>query len=650
MFAVAAASIFLLLSQASLTTGAPSSANTPMDGASRHSTTARSLRQASKNERERTGASLASIPPPGTVEWAQAVAAAQEEAWSVQGPEDLERCYKRLLTLYRECRACRRKIVEILERRLEYRPGDATAIRRVLEAEFADDPLSLGRLLNDGGRFEEAKSTVEASLEHTRFVERQLDLLEVLASAHAQLGELSDAGRMARRLLDDTPVSSQYCEKALRWWAWLGEEPVHAEMSFSPHDFISKFEHVRELERTRGNVPYVSCLYNHYLLLLDRYILGMSSAGESVPDDVLSLFPDGIDVPQQQLARRTSDPKVRAALLLNVAWRYWTKDQHQYELIVREAREAASWRSIEVGTLVTPLMSIPEARTELEHRALRLIDDFPEYEASCEGCFMYWEALTLPWSQFPNRVKEWEGKCRKLMNECPVEHWRHVVGFLGTANENSKEVYEALLENGVPDDVLPFLLLRLRTAIGKTDPKRSWSLARRALRHPEFPAMMLGYGSADLNQFDAEEAGDFRSALFVELLARRPDTGLFNPDGWSETKASDFRVAYYQLRVGMKPHERWSVLIKSLPAFPGDPSSVYFHTPFFLDRLITAARIVHEERAGLEWLVSVRKRYLDGLKNLTPDGQDSTRRKQLQAVDSMLEKYVEQLQGSARFH
>ncbi|MBI3450937.1 MAG: hypothetical protein HY049_18730 [Acidobacteria bacterium] len=536
-----------------------------------------------------------------------------------------------------------------LERRLQLKPDDAPAIRRVLEAEFVDDPLSLGRLLNDEGRFLEARHAAELALKHTRFVEKQLDLVEVLANAHAHLKELDEAGRLARRLLDDTPVSSHYCEKALRWWAWLGEEPVPDEHFYRPSDFISKFEHLRELERTRGNVPYVSCLYNHDLLFWDKFVTGSASIGVPVADDVRSLFPDGIEVPQKQLARRTQDPKTRAAILHSVAWRYWTKDTRQSELLFREAGETATWRSIEVGTLTSPLLGDDsEHGSELERRALRLINDFPEYEASCEGCVMYCQALMQPWPKFSNRVSEWAGKCLRLMNECPGDQWGQVVGFFPPANDRAREVYEALLKSGVPDEVIPMLLMRLRAAIGKTDPTLSWSLARKALGNPEFPAVMLEPRAGALSQREAEEAGDYRSALFLELLARHPVHTVDNPERSFPSKAPEFRRGYYELQLGMKPHEKWSVLINLLPTSPSDPASDYLHTEYFLDRLSRASTIVHEESAALEWFKSVQKRYVDEIEHLTPGEKGAREGKHLMDVESVLKTQVEKLKSAVR--
>jgi hypothetical protein len=70
-------------------------------------------------------------------------------------------------------------------------------------------------LLVETGRATEAKRIVTGELRRTRFLEPRLALLEVLGETEGKLGNLKNQRRLARQLIQETPISLDYCDKAL---------------------------------------------------------------------------------------------------------------------------------------------------------------------------------------------------------------------------------------------------------------------------------------------------------------------------------------------------------------------------------------------------------------------------------------------------
>jgi tetratricopeptide (TPR) repeat protein len=194
-----------------------------------------------------------SAPPPGTLEWIKALDAVGEgfrkEARSAL---ELVEQYRPLLALYEECTTCKKQAYRQLEHQLELRFHDKATLLSVQLIEFANDPVSLGRVLVEAGQPGKAKAIVTEALKHEQFVEPRLELLEVLASAQVALGELREARSLAERLLAETPVSRDYCEHALKWRVWLGEIPLADETFLDPRAYATKIERLHDLERERG--------------------------------------------------------------------------------------------------------------------------------------------------------------------------------------------------------------------------------------------------------------------------------------------------------------------------------------------------------------------------------------------------------------
>ena len=89
------------------------------------------------------------------------------------------------------------------------------------------------RLLIATGRAEEVEAVVTPALKQSTFIEQRLRLLEVLGESYARLGETKRLRPLAKQLLRESPISAIrppfpwiYCEKALRWMSWLGEQPL----------------------------------------------------------------------------------------------------------------------------------------------------------------------------------------------------------------------------------------------------------------------------------------------------------------------------------------------------------------------------------------------------------------------------------------
>ena len=104
----------------------------------------------------------------------------------------------------------------------------------------------------------------------------------------------------------------------------------------------------------------------------------------------------------------------------------------------------------------------------------------------------------------------------------------------------------------------------------------------------------------------AEEAGDFETALYLELLREPSQVGCGDRSLEVQTR---FRTAYLKLRVGIEPKQQWRTLIESFPTSLEDPTSRAFHKSEYFERVAMAARVAHEERAAIDWFRLVRNNY-----------------------------------------
>ena len=600
----------------------------------------------------------ASNAEPGTIEWAEAVVAAGQNLFQ-EAPDSttLVKRYETLLALYQGCTSCRKRTYEGLDNLLKAKYYDPQALHRMQEAEFKDDPISLGRLYVQTGRLDEAEKIVSDAMKQGGLVERQLDLLEVLGEARSRRGDVRGAQKIARRLLSEMPVSRRYCDRALKWLATLGEEPPPPDDSFHYSDFPVRFERIRNLERVRGNDPYVSCFYSHELVFYDRWVNQRSPYGPPVPAETASLYPKGIDQALKDLAYRTSDPKVRAAILLTASFSKSMKDRAEAFALAGEAKSAGTARSIQVGAALQELEVFPVGpdgwRTKYEALVVRLIDTFPEYEAACDGCVAYWSAVNNPWPEFSNRMREWQRRCGETMRSCrnPVDRWLNIASSVGTGVPHAKEVYETLLTFDLPEEVVPLAQLRLSEAIRKSEPERAWQLEREAIHHPECPGLSnRDFGGSARR---AEQNGDFETALFVSLLSPRPISGGCIP-GEESLDPHPFLLAYYRLRLGLDPEKNWDFLLSQLPKSYEGRAARLFHSKEYLDRFVGAARAIRHEKEALAWLETLRQRYHEAQASSAtgasgapaadlPVGASGAPEEHLRETESLLNDYIEQL-------
>jgi len=589
-----------------------------------------------------------SIPTLGTLAWAEAVEKTRDDFYRADNTADLVARSARLLALYHGCTVCRDQIYRLLDYKLKEVYRDENALTKVQEVEFAHDPVSLGRLLARTGRAQEAKRIVTAELRHTRFLERRLALLEVLAEADTKLGDQASARKLARQLLEKAPASPNYCEKALHWMAWLGEEALPDEEFTIPAVTPATFRRVREMEAQRGNDTYVSCLFNHELLSWDRYVREMQQVHVRVDDDVLALCPNGIDVPQQELARRTTDPKARASILLNVARRQFPRAGPVSIRLISEAKAAGSAPSIQAGAkqMEFATLNLLNDRKEIETLALELIGRFPNSEASCEACEYYWYAITYPWPAFSNRIPEWREKCLSVINGCPdrTQRWKMIGGSFPSVGEHSGEVYEAIVAMKPPDEVLPMVLLRQSEALSKADSMRAWEVEREAIHHPEFSGFSRSSDQHGDQQLRAESHGDYETALYLELLSPRPEVGSCIPGDRSDQIGREFRRVYFRLRLEVDPETRWNDLIRLLPATAEDGSSRGLHRALYLDRVLEAAHAAHAEDSALTWFRSVRDSYHKELGQPAMQKDHGWSESDLLQVEKLFDGYIQQLE------
>jgi hypothetical protein len=593
---------------------------------------------------------------PGTIPWAEAFAAASEDIRK-EAPDSkvVVARYERLLALLRGCTECRRQTYRELEQLLNYEFHDLQALHRIQETEFRDNSVSLGRLYVETCRLDQAEQVVSKSLKRGGFVERRLDLLEVLAEARLARGDVRGARRIAGRLLEETPASRDYCDRALKWLAMMGEEPLPLEKGVGIYDFPARFARVRNLERARGNDPYVSCLYSHELLQYDRRVSSKNRSGP-LPAEVASLYPKGVDEPLHELALRTSNPKIRSSILLSLAFKKLMEDRKAALALVREAKGAGASRGIQVGALRQELelssLATSEDRAEYEALSLRLIDVFPEYEAACDGCIGYWSALNHPPPEFSMRIEEWNGKCGELLNRCPdaADRWQRIGAILPVGLPESKQAYERILALHLPDAAVPPLLLRLSEAIRRSEPERSWQLEREAIRHPEYPGLSRMEVRGD-SALRAEQSGDFETALFVSLLP--PTRLVFGSDVLGHEEWHDpqpFLVAYYRIRAGIDPARSWDLLLSQLPETPEGGEARFFHRREYLDRVVRAAQASLREHEALVWFGNVSQRYHDALQGSTPTGAPGRSPEELHQTELLLTECIEELERTRGPH
>jgi hypothetical protein len=134
-------------------------------------------------------------------------------------------------------------------------------------------------------------------------------------------------------------------------------------------------------------------------------------------------------------------------------------------------------------------------------------------------------------------------------------------------------------------------------------------LEREAVRHPQYP------GSGDTHsserQARAEDAGDFATALYLELLREPSAGGGCIPGDRSTQVLPQFRIAYYKVRLGIEPKQQWNALIELLPTSPKDPTSRSLHKTEYFERVAKAASIAHGERAAIDWFRLARRNYAE---------------------------------------
>ncbi|HEX5044794.1 MAG TPA: hypothetical protein VFV75_17980 [Candidatus Polarisedimenticolaceae bacterium] len=548
-------------------------------------------------------AGLESLPAPGALAWAEAVAKAREDFDHAGTGNELAAPYRRLTELYGDCAGCRDGLRRWLERKLKAIPADEGTGTLTLAVESDLDPLSRGRLLVQTGRAKQAEQLVTAELQRTTFPEHRMELLEVLGEAKGKLGDAAAQRRIATQLLEQVPVSFNYCDRALVWMSWLGEEPLPSQEFVDPASFQQVFDRLRALEIARGNDAYASCRVYHTLELWNR-------TGEGP-----KRFPQGIAGPLRDLARRTTDPKVRASLLLAAAFHVFaTPDAKQALPLIREAKAVRDLPSIELGAWRFETIALSLQGRELRQvLAVRMIDRYPRSEASCEGCVEYWNALHHPYPELPpDRTEDWREKCLPVLRQCPdqVASWSRLSTVSSDAGR-SRDMCQAILDMGPPDEVVPAVLLRLAGALRDSEPQRAWENERAAIVHPEYPGLDHEFEKYAERQQRAERHGDFETALYLELLTPH---GVFlgdclpGDDGLQETYeiGRAFRRAYFRLRMGGDPDAAWASLIALLPTAPREGVARRLLQPEYLERLLEAARATHHEASALAWFRGVR--------------------------------------------
>jgi len=550
----------------------------------------------------------AALPAWGSVEWAVALDEALRDAERARTSQELIARYERVLALYAECAPCREATREDLRRRLADGFRDTHAAEQVEEAELSGDPVGLSRFLLRTGRPDQARSVAAEHLKTIRFVDQRLELLSVLARAHEALGEAGRARADARRLLAEAPLSADYCRRAVEWWRLADDELLRIEDALDTPTYAAWVERTRGLGRTPERMLYFRCSQSNLILDLASGQAGFPSGG--VPQDPVEAL--------RLLASETPNPKVRAAILMSAAMHrmYGARgaggSPAEALPLIRDAAACGDSASIQVGALDLERLALTFVHRDDEAgRVSRtIVARHPDYVAACNACETDWYSL-LQRPDLTAQVPEWSARCSAILAECPerLRLWSAVASSYGTAREESAQVHAALLAASPPDEVVPLLLLRLSDSVRTADPERAWILEREAFGHGSFPYWYARNSDGNGRRERAEDQQDFAAALVLEILSPRPRFGSCIPGDRTPELAPAFRQAYYRLRLGIEPGRQWARLIELLPIAPDDPSARTLHQPEYLDRLARAARVVHEEEAGMDWYRSLRQRY-----------------------------------------
>jgi hypothetical protein len=557
------------------------------------------------------------LPKAGSIEWAIALAEARDAPRATsKNAKELVESYQPLMALNRDCTTCRQRLRERVEYLLKNNFNDSVEIDWIDE-KFADTALELSRVLLRTGRFKEAHALALREMKKAELVEDRLRWVEILAEASSRLGNTREAERLIRRLREETPVSPEYCTKVSTWQAWLHGSPVPPMKLTNNSEVVHAVQGMRSLQNNATTDADDSCLLSHLLVSAGSFASYFKSADGVGLTEFRALYPEGAESAQLELARRTQDPKIRAAILLSAAntWR-GSLGRSGALALIREAKAAGQMPEIEMGALREELsvlypQSPPEEREQVRALARTVIARFPTHDVSCVACEQDWyAAISVPDSA--QEIPRWWKTCATFMDRCPdrIDRWTRMASSIGARPDE--------MSGHPPPEAIPRLLLSRGDAARSSDPERALELEREAVRHPQYP------GSGDTYQIErqmrAEDADDFETALYLELLRDPPEGGGCIPGDRSMQVLPQFRAAYYKVRLGIEPKQQWKILIESLPTSPEDPTSRSLHKTEFLERTAKAASAAHEERAAIDWFRLVRRNYAELNERRNRDG------------------------------
>ena len=543
---------------------------------------------------------------PASIAWAEKVAAAESQFQSCRTPQELVAKGRALIQLYRGCTACRENVYRQFKARLESAVEGRELVPVIEREEFADAPLQLGRALVRQGSPLEAREIALREMDKGTLLEERLEWVELLAHIHIQLGEVQQAERLIQRLRSETPVSPDYCAKEVKWRAWLTGSPETIEPIVNATMLDGALEEIHAHSQRNPTDPETCCRIDR---LIDgaRAYASSRSRQASAAERLVALIPQGLDAAEVALARRTPDPKIRAAILLNRASRALPFERSRALELIHEASVAGPDLSILIGTRAMELTALDGRQDVSRHEvALATLKAFPTSTASCEACLSDWYGLAgLPDS--PAHLDEWEHRCRTVIDRCPdrLDRWRFIAQTIGSALPNARPVYEHLLAMELPSEVTPLLLLKLSDAIRSDDPTRALRLEHEAILHPQYPGIGDTYRRE--RGLRAEASEDFETALFLDLLTGPPLVTCGND--CSSTSDYVFRTAYAKLRLGLDTERQWARLLASMPVGPADCPAPFFHTTAYFDRIIRAATVAGKKKSALEWFRRLERRY-----------------------------------------
>jgi hypothetical protein len=254
-----------------------------------------------------------------------------------------------------------------------------------------------------------------------------------------------------------------------------------------------------------------------------------------------------------------------------------------------------------MGTQAVKFSAI-DARSDEASRAeaLAAIAEFPDSNVSCDACQfdLYWYMMQ---PDVPAHLPEWEKRCRSVIDRCPdrLDRWASIAWSYGSAQPDASAVYERLLAMKLPSEVRPTLLLKLSDAVRDSDPARALRLEREAIHHPEYPGVRSSYDSG--SRLRAEAAGDFETALFLDVLAGPPMVTCGNDC----TSAADYEFGrYHRIRLGLVPTPV-GTLLAAMPR-PGTAPRRARAAGF--DRMV-AARASNRAESALLWFRGLQRRY-----------------------------------------